>query len=51
MTTFRLSAAAAVAKARTLIADGWQVFITDPGGIRYQASEFDRLTSSRHAAD
>jgi hypothetical protein len=51
MTTFRLSAAAAVAKARTLMADGWQVFITDPGGIRYHPPEFDRLTSSRHAAD
>jgi hypothetical protein len=51
MTTFRLGAAAAVAKARTLMADGWQVFITDPGGNRYQPSEFDRLGSSRHATD
>jgi len=45
MTTFRLSAAAAVAKGRTLMDDGWQVF------IRHQPSEFDRLASSSHAAD
>jgi len=51
MTTFRLSAAAAVAKGRTLMDDGWQVFITDPRGIRHQPSEFDRLASSSHAAD
>jgi hypothetical protein len=51
MTTFRLSAAAAVAKGRTLMADGWQVFITDPGGIRHQPSEFDRLASPRQATD
>lgn len=51
LTTFRLSAAAAIAKARALMKDGWQVLITDPDGISYRASEFDRLALSAHAAD
>jgi hypothetical protein len=51
MTTFRLSAAAAVAKGCTLMDDGWQVVITDPHGIRHPPSEFDRLAPSRLAAD
>jgi hypothetical protein len=29
---------------------GWQVFIIDSDGIRYQPSDFDRLASSGHAA-
>ena len=51
LTTFRLSAAAAIAKARALMKEGWQVLITDPDGISYRASEFDRLALSAHAAD
>jgi hypothetical protein len=43
-TTFRLSAIAAVAKARTLASAGWQVYITDPKGIRFLPFEFDELT-------
>ncbi|WP_159011290.1 hypothetical protein [Bradyrhizobium sp. S69] len=47
MTTVRLSVVVAIAKGRALIEDGWQVFITDPGGTRYYPSEFDRLASTR----
>jgi hypothetical protein len=47
MTTVRLSVVVAIAKGRALIDDGWQVFITDPGGTRYYPSEFDRLASTR----
>jgi hypothetical protein len=42
-TTFRLSAAVAIAKGRTLAEDGWDVFITDPDGQRYYPSEFEKL--------
>jgi hypothetical protein len=44
-TTFRLSAAVAIAKARTFADDGWDVFITDPDGRRYYPSEFEGLLS------
>ena len=44
-TTVRLSAAVAIAKARTLEDEGWQVFITGPDGIRYDPADFDRLLS------
>ena len=44
-TTIRLSVAVAIAKGRTLVDEGWQVFITGPDGIRYDPSEFDRLLS------
>jgi hypothetical protein len=44
-TTIRLSAAAAIAKARALVDKGWQVFITGPDGIRYGSPDFDRLLS------
>jgi hypothetical protein len=50
MTTVRLSVVVAIAKGRALIDDGWQVFITDPSGTRYQPSEFDKLASTRHPA-
>jgi hypothetical protein len=42
-TTVRLSVDAAVAKARTLVDEGWQVIITGPDGIRYAPPDFDRL--------
>ena len=44
-TTVRLSAAAAIAKARALVDEGWQVFITGPDGIRYGPPDFDRPLS------
>jgi hypothetical protein len=44
-TTFRLSAAVAVAKGRTFAEDGWDVFITDPEGRRYYPSDFEELLS------
>ena len=50
MTTVRLSVVVAIAKGRALIDDGWQVFITDPGGARYYPAEFDRLASTRRPA-
>jgi hypothetical protein len=50
ITTVRLSVVVAIAKGRTLIDDGWQVFITDPSGTRYYPSEFDKLASTRHPA-
>jgi hypothetical protein len=50
ITTVRLNVVAAVAKGRALIDEGWQVSITDPNGTRYQPSEFDKLTSTRHPA-
>jgi hypothetical protein len=48
ITTVRLNVIAAIAKGRMLIDDGWQVFITDPNGTRYQPSEFDKLASTKH---
>ena len=50
MTTVRLSVAVAIAKGRALIDDGWQVFITDPGGTRYYPAEFDKLAAKRQPA-
>jgi hypothetical protein len=50
ITTVRLSAVVAIAKGRTLIDDGWQVYITDPSGTRHDPSEFDKLASTRHPA-
>jgi hypothetical protein len=44
-TTIRLSVVVAIAKARSLAEEGWQVFITGPDGIRYYPSEFDKLLS------
>jgi hypothetical protein len=41
--TVRLSVVVAIAKGQSLLADGWQVFITGPDGIRYDPSEFDKL--------
>jgi hypothetical protein len=48
--TARLSAVIAIAKGRSLLADGWEVFITGPDGIRYDPAEFDRLLALRPAA-
>jgi hypothetical protein len=42
-TTVRLSVVVAVAKARSLLQDGWQVVITAPDGVRYCPDEFDKL--------
>jgi hypothetical protein len=50
ITTVRLSVAVAIAKGRALIDDGWQVFITDPGGNRYYPAEFDKLAAKRQPA-
>jgi hypothetical protein len=44
-TTIRLSVVVAIAKARALAEEGWQVFITGPDDIRYYPDEFDRLLS------
>jgi hypothetical protein len=44
-TTVRLSVVVAVAKGMALAEEGWQVFITDPDGIRYHPSEFGKLLS------
>jgi hypothetical protein len=44
-TTIRLSVVVAVDKGRTLVEQGWQVFITGPDGIRYDPSEFGKLLS------
>jgi hypothetical protein len=49
-TTVRLNVIAAIAKGRTLIDEGWQVFITDSDDARYHPSDFDKLASSKHAA-
>ena len=35
----------AIAKARALAEEGWQVFIVGPDGARYYPSEFDKLLS------
>jgi hypothetical protein len=42
-TTVRLSAVVAIAKARSLLQDGWQVVIIAPDGVRYHPDEFDKL--------
>jgi hypothetical protein len=44
-TTIRLSVVVAVAKARALAKEGWQVFITGPDGTCYGPSEFGKLLS------
>ena len=44
-TTIRLSVVVAIAKGRSLLEEGWQVFSTAPDGIRYYPSEFDQLLS------
>jgi hypothetical protein len=51
LTTFRLSAAAARAKADALMKEGWQVVITGPDGTRYRSFEFDRLALSAFVSD
>jgi hypothetical protein len=43
--TVRLSGAGAIAKARSLLEAGWQVFITGPDGVRYHPPDFDKLLS------
>ena len=48
-TTIRLGVDAAIAKARTLVDEGWQVIITGPDGIRYSPPDFDRLLSGSSA--
>jgi hypothetical protein len=48
--TARLGAVIAIAKGRSLLADGWQVFITGPDGTRYDPAEFDRLLKLRPKA-
>jgi hypothetical protein len=42
-TTVRLRGVVAIAKARSLLREGWQVFITAPDGVRYRPDEFDKL--------
>jgi len=41
--TVRLSAAAAIAKARSLHDEGWQVYITRPDGMRHYPQTFNEL--------
>ena len=41
--TVRLRAIAAIAKAQSLSADGWNVLIIGPDDIKYSPAEFDRL--------
>jgi hypothetical protein len=41
--TARLSVVIAVTKGRSLLADGWDVFIIGPDGSRYDPVDFDRL--------
>jgi hypothetical protein len=41
--TIRLSVVVAIAKGRSLLDAGWQVFITGPDGVRYYPTEFDKL--------
>ena len=48
--TVRLSVAAAIAKGRALLAEGWQVIITGPDGIDYDPAEFDRLLRHSRSA-
>jgi hypothetical protein len=43
--TLRISAVAAVAKARTLETAGWQVHITDSAGHQFDPSDFNWLLS------
>jgi hypothetical protein len=41
--TVRLSVAAAVAKGRSLLDEGWQVHITGPDGVRRYPPAFEEL--------
>jgi hypothetical protein len=41
--TVRLSGAVAIAKGRSLLDEGWQVYITGPDGIRHYPATFDEL--------
>jgi hypothetical protein len=43
--TIRLSAVAAIARGRALVAEGWEVFIIGPDDIKYYPPEFDQLLS------
>jgi 2-keto-3-deoxy-L-rhamnonate aldolase RhmA len=43
--TVRLRAIAAIDKARSLSAEGWDVVIIGPGDISYSPGEFDKLLS------
>ena len=43
--TIRLRAVAAIARARTLLDDGWSVVIIGPDDVHYQPNAFDRLLS------
>jgi hypothetical protein len=42
-TTIRISVVVAIAKARSLAEEGWQVFIMGPDDIRYYLPEFEKL--------
>jgi hypothetical protein len=41
--TVRLSVAVAIAKGRSLLDEGWQVYITGPDGIRHYPATFHEL--------
>jgi hypothetical protein len=41
--TVRLSAVVAIAKARSLLDEGWVVSIMGPDDVRYSPPEFDKL--------
>ena len=41
--TVRLSVVVAIAKARALLEEGWQVSITAPDGVRYHPADFESL--------
>ena len=43
--TVRLRAVAAIAKAQSLSAEGWDVVIVGPDDIKYSPAEFDKLLS------
>jgi hypothetical protein len=44
-TTVRIGPTIIVAKARTLQKEGWQVYVTDASGHRYDGDEIDQLLS------
>jgi hypothetical protein len=43
VTTVRLGPKISVEKARALLADGWQVHITDSDGRQYMPDQFDQV--------
>ncbi|MBV9461288.1 MAG: hypothetical protein JO141_27765 [Bradyrhizobium sp.] len=43
--TVRLRAVAAIAKAQSLAAEGWDVIIIGPDDVKYSPIEFDKLLS------